>query len=80
MKSRKSRNEMRRMNNLNRDSSPAYRRLGSIADIGDMLNVDQTRWLFANTPPESSIADTIASIIIDAFNEEVGNAASETNT
>lgn len=79
MKSRKSRNEMRRMNNLNKDTSPSYRRLGSIADVGDILNVEQTRWLFANTPPESSIADTIASIIIDAFNEEVGNATSETN-
>lgn len=80
MKSRKARNEMRRMNNLNKDTSPSYRRLGSIADIGDILDVEQTRWLFANTPPELSIADTIASIIIDAFNEEVGNAASKAHT
>ena len=79
VQSRKNRNEMRRLNNLNKDSSPSYRRLGSIADIGDMLTVDQTRWLFANTPTDASVAETIAGIIIDAFNEEEEHAQRKTN-
>jgi len=43
---------------------------GSMSQVIDCLNIDQAEWLFNNTPAGATVAEFIASIIVDTYEEE----------
>ena len=43
---------------------------GTLSQIIDALSVEQAQWLFEQTPKGSTLAESIAAIVIDAYNDE----------
>lgn len=46
------------------------KRVGSVTLIFDTMTEDATRWLIQQVPDGSTLAETIAAIITDAYHEE----------
>lgn len=43
---------------------------GSMSQVVDCLSIEQAEWLFNNTPKGATVAEFVASIIVDAYEEE----------
>lgn len=52
----------------------AGKKSGTMSDLQRQLPIEALKWLIDITPPGAVVGDTIAAIIVDAYNEEIGNA------
>lgn len=43
---------------------------GTLSQVVDCLTIDEAEWLFNNTPEGATVAEFVASIIVDAYEED----------